>query len=152
MSAGFRLQRVLELKERREQASATRLAEARTRAEDARAAEQELEALREGGAARWPIAAKVTVGQMQNLGFVLGQLDARIDAARAAVRQADEVVEERRVEFGVAARERNALDRLRQKAADAALRAALDADRKKMDEIALTRFFRGGPNNEGVGQ
>ena len=142
MKAPFRLQRILELKERREQTSALRLAEARDGASAARTIETELEALRRGAAIGSVPVARVTVGQMQNAGFLLGRIDDHLTAARAAVRKADDVVDERLADFAEATRERQVLGRLRDRKVDEALQAVAAEDRRKMDEIALTRFIR----------
>lgn len=140
----FSLQRVLELKERREQAVAAKLAEARAAAEAAREAEATLASMRN---ARSQYEADdgpagVSVGQMQNASYVRSRLDQWLDEAREAVRAADARVNLCLADFSVASRDRSALDRLKLRKLEAAALAEADAERKVMDGIALSRYFR----------
>lgn len=151
MTPRFSLQRILELRERKEQAVAIRLASARSTAEKARELEEEIQRLRVDGIERrmgTPGSAS-TVGQLQNTSFVIEQLEQQLTEARTAVRQADGQVNAVLAEFSVATRERQVLDRLKEKKREAAMLEAADADRKTMDAVALTRFGRRSQNNNG---
>ena len=149
--AKFSLQRVLELKERREQAEAMKLSEARTAAEAARSAEAAIEALRRARGAGEDDAApaSVSIGQMQNASYVRERLDQWLAEARTAVREADARVNACLAEFTVASRERTALDRLKLRKLEAAAVVESEAERKVMDGIALSRYFRSDKSSAG---
>lgn len=151
MKPRFSLQRILELKERKEQAVAIRLADARTAAERARELEEEIDRLKQDSIERRMGApgAGATVGQLQNTSFVIEKLEQQLTEARTAVRQADVQVNAVLAEFSIATRERQVLDRLKEKKREAAMLEAADADRKTMDDIALSRFGRRSQNNNG---
>ena len=138
----FRLQRVLELRERRERDAATAL----TRAQEAAdAARQNAEAL---AMARAELAsndvagagAGVPVGALHNLAFLLDRMDERVAHAGAAVRAAEGVVGEHEGALRAAFRDRRTLDRLRERHQNAWRANAAAADRQLVDEIALSRF------------
>ena len=139
----FSLQRVLELKARREEAAATELARTRAGAEQARLAREGLEAAREEGVRQVTGArqgAMPTVGELRNSGFLLQQLQGRIELARQAESAAEAKVEESMAAFTVASQERRVLDRLREKHLEGWQAEQSHADRQTMDAIALTRF------------
>jgi flagellar FliJ protein len=139
----FRLQRVLELRERRERDAATAL----TRAQDAAAAARRdaaaLAAARAELAAERPAASAtggMAVGALHNLAFLLDHMDARVARAGAAVHSAEGAVGAHEQALREAFRDRRTLDRLRERHQDAWRSGAAAADRQHMDEIALTRF------------
>ncbi|MEX2582210.1 MAG: flagellar export protein FliJ [Gemmatimonadota bacterium] len=144
MTPKFSLQRVLELKERREQTTALRLAEARMAAETAKETEEAIESLRASGVSKRAAVGGgfIAVGQLQNAAYLIDRLDQKLEEARTAYRHADAQVKERLTEFTDASRERQVLDRLKEKKRDAALLEQADLDRKTMDAIALSRFVR----------
>src|SRR5687767_9842629 len=109
----FKLQRVLELRERKEQAVALRLAEAQREADAARESQSAIERLRTSstGHPGSGTGSVPTVGQLRNAAFVLEQLDRRIEAARTAVQQADAKVDSCVIDLNVASRDRRILDR-----------------------------------------
>lgn len=151
MTPKFSLQRVLELKERREQATALRLAQARAAAEAAKETEKAIESVRAAGVSQRSVVGSgaVAVGQLQNAAYVIDRLDQKLEEARTALRQADAQVQERLSEFTDATRERQVLDRLKEKKREAALLEQSDLDRKTMDAIALSRFVRTDKQPEG---
>ncbi|MEX0912213.1 MAG: flagellar export protein FliJ [Gemmatimonadota bacterium] len=151
MKPYFSLQRVLELKERREQATAQRLAAARQAAEAAREALDLLaDQRRRGEAQRAEIGGVIaTVGQLQNASYVLDRLDQRLEEAATAAREAEAHVNVCFAEFTIASRERQMLDRLKERKAAAATAEEAALDRKTMDAVALTRFTRGRMHPEG---
>jgi len=135
----FRLQRVLDLRAKREEEAATELAEAREAAEQARLAAEALRNAREQAAAAGVPGAR-PVGYLQNASYLLAQIDQQVDAARQAAHEAEGVVRERFAAFATAFQERRVLDKLREKDHDAWRAAAVQLDRATMDAIALTRF------------
>lgn len=137
----FSLQRVLDLKKRREEATAIRLAEARSGADEARLSEATLNAQRLQIAERSGHGA-VTVGQLRNASYVIEKLDEQLDHARKAVRSADAQVKACLNDFTAALQERRVLDRLKEKRMEAANAEELRLDQSTMDGIALSRFFR----------
>jgi flagellar protein FliJ len=139
----FRLQRVLELRERVEQTAAARLAAARDEADAAGRALESLHALRAAGVGEIAAAHGArTAGQMQNLTFLIDRLDGRLEAARGASAAADAAVREREGEFTAAFQERRVLDRLRERREEEWRAETGGEDRRRMDEIALSRFVR----------
>ena len=142
----FRLQRVLELRAKREQEVATQLSEARSQIEAAQRACDEVEQVQRQGRERLAAAhgAQPTVGQLQNLSYVVTQLEQHVEEARSAVQSAEANAEKVMGEFTAAMQERRVLDRLRDKHLEAWKADAVQADRNAMDAIALTRFARAG--------
>jgi flagellar export protein FliJ len=146
VSFRFRLQRVLELREEAEQACAQALADAERRAEAARHARDALTALHASAHAELADARHQAprVGHLQPLGLTLAAMRDRIEAADEAVAAADAAVADARAALVEAARERRALERLRERH-EAEWRAGeAQADRQRMDEIALARHVAGG--------
>jgi flagellar FliJ protein len=143
----FRLQRVLELRAQHEQAVATSLARALDRADETREAHEMLAQIRKAGAEQLSAAhsANVTVGQLQNIGYVLEQLDQHVtmaadsaDAARTGVSDAEQ-------ELTVAHQARRMLDRLRERQLGEWTQAQSQDDRQRMDTFALSRFISQNP-------
>ncbi len=81
-----------------------------------------------------------TVGTLQQMQYVLGALDVRLQLADTSVVTADSMVRRAQDELRTAFQARHALETLREKQAEAHRNAAIGADRALMDEIALTRF------------
>ncbi len=147
MSGGpfrFGLQRVLDLRAKREQEVATALVAAQGAAERARVAVQALEALRDAGRERalGGHSASGTVGELRHLGYVVELLDRRVRDAEGAALEADAVVDEAQRSLRAAFQDRRVLDRLRDKQLDAHRTAEVQTDRQMMDDIALARFGR----------
>lgn len=138
----FSLQRVLELREKKQQAMAQQLAAAQAEAEAARIAREALEQVRTAGRDRLVEAhgRRQSVGELRQMGFVLEALDTRVAQARtthAAAEQAANVAQER---LAQAYRDRRVIDRLREKQQDAWRTDAVREDLAAMNDIALTRF------------
>lgn len=142
----FRLQRVLDLRARREQEAASLLSEARTAVDMALDAQTALERVRDQGREQLFASQGVgpTVGHLRNLGFVLDHFEQHVDQARTAVVAAQQNEVRMKDEFTVAFQERHVLDRLRERAREAWQSAEMLADRSAMDDIALVRFGRAG--------
>ena len=138
----FSLQRVLELKARREQAAAIELA--RTRAEADRAWEEHeaLEAARAEGMRQMTAGARPTVGDLQNAGYLIQRLDERIAAAENVALKAEDRASASMGKFTIASQEKRVLDRLRERHMASWQAEQVEIDRKLMDDIALSRFTR----------
>ena len=146
----FRLQRVLELRERKERDAATALVSAEESAEVARAERARLDLARQELAARRSVntpTAALCVGELRNLGFLLERLDEQVTVAQSAASAAEAAVEERREELRAAYQGRRTLDRLRERHLEGYRSAEAAADRQLMDEIALTRFTQNAPQS-----
>ena len=140
----FRLQRVLEMRERKERDAATALVSAQELVEQARAEQERL------AAARTELAAQTTpasndegassIGTLRTLHFLLDRLDERVASAAEVTTSAEHAAAQKQDELRAAFRDRRTLDRLRERHAESWRAAALAADRQQMDEIALTRY------------
>lgn len=140
----FGLQRVLDLREKKEQEVATELAAARERAEAARAAAAALAGVRLAGEEQLAAAhaGASTVGELRQLAYVLDQLDLHIAAAEGVAAERDADVGRAQLDLNAAFRDRHVLDRLKERHLDAHRANAAQADRQTMDAIALSRFGR----------
>lgn len=140
----FRLQQVLDLRERAEQAAATRVAAAAERAQRARDAHAALAAVRTAGAQEIEKAHAhaPTVGQLSNLAFVLDRIDQQLAASEGQVQAADAGMHAAQQDLTVAFQARHVIDRLREKHHDEWRTEATQTDRRLMDELALARFTK----------
>lgn len=140
----FRLQKVLELRRWREQESAQRLGEAQRRMTEATEAAEALRRIREAGIEQLRRAHAVggPVGELQNLSYVLGRLDARIAEADARCLEAEQRVNAMRSEYEKALRERRVLERLRDRHMEQARAVIAHAEGLVMDDVAVTRHAR----------
>jgi flagellar FliJ protein len=141
----FKLQSVLDLREQRERESAQGLARARTEAETARQAKENLESLRDAGRVGLAKAHGVggPVGHLQNLAYVVGQVDDHIERADDACKKADEQVVESMKAFHEAFQERRSIDQLRTRRLEQWRWEENRTEQKTLDEVALTRHGRG---------
>jgi flagellar protein FliJ len=140
----FRLQRVLELREQKEQAIAGALTQAQGEANRAREAHGQLEAVRQAGAERLAAAhvAPGTVGQLQQLGAMLDFIDQHLTVTGTAVTAAEQNVQQVQDQLTAALQERRVLDRLKERHFEAWRTSAAQLDRQLMDDLALQRFIR----------
>jgi flagellar FliJ protein len=140
----FRLQKVLELKEKSERSAASELARVQELADQARQSHAALAAMRHSGNEQMASAQGTlpTVGQLQNMGFVLAQLDQHVDQAANGAATAQSVVDGARAELTAAHQARRVLDRLRDRRRDEWQTAESQADLASMDSLALTRFTK----------
>ncbi len=138
----FRLQRVLELREEAERARSVALGEAEGAATAARETRDSIASVRNTGQAQLTDASMrgTTIGTLQQMQYVLGALDVRLELANSSVTTADSLVRRAQDELREAFQARHSLDTLREKQADAHRAAERTADRATMDAIALTRF------------
>lgn len=144
MSFNFRLQRILELRAKKEQAEARALASARDIAEQAQAAHDALSAICDDSRAQAHAATTSVsrIGHLTQFGHVIDSLDARRTQAHEVVTAADADVQTATSRLEDAARDRRVLDRLKVRHFDAHRAEAAQRDRVAMDEIALQRFAR----------
>lgn len=138
----FRLQRVLELREEAERARSVALAAAEGQAHAARDVRDAIADARDAGHQTLTNASLTgtTVGTLQQMHFVLGALDERLEQADSSVVTADSVVKRAQDELRSAFQAKHALLTLRENQEEVHRTAALGTDRALMDEIALTRF------------
>ena len=149
----FPLQRLLDLRSKRQDEVARRLAQAKTTAEHTRATHDELAAVRSAGRAQMSEAQAngPTVGEIASRSYALLQLDQRLAAASDAVNAAEAQVDKVHVELTDAVQNKQVLDRLRERMLEAHRSAEVQKDRTTMDAIALQRFAHsnGDSNNSG---
>ncbi len=157
MSFRFPLQRILDLKARREEEVARQLAEARATADERRRVRDELAEAHEAG--RRQLATTpgqvATVGEIRALSLMLAQYAEHLEAADAEAASADAVVDRTHAQLTIALQERRVLDRLRERRLGDFHHDEAAKDRASMDDIALTRFTRRGDGttpSEGSGQ
>jgi flagellar protein FliJ len=138
----FRLQRVLELREEAERAHAVALNLAEGQAAAARASSMLVRTLRAASQQSLSRASNSgsPVSALQQLQYVLGALDVRLQLANSNVITADSLVRRAQDELRLAFQARHALDTLREKQGDVHRAAEQQSDRALMDEIALTRY------------
>ena len=150
----FRLQRVLDLRSKTEEEAAIRLADARREEEEARQAAAQLEAARNEGLQRavgMP-GERATIGQLQNLRFVVERLSDGVELAHREAEAAGKQVGQRLEEFSAAFRDRRMLDKLRERSLESWKTTEVNADRQTMDNIALARFVRSRGKTPGKGE
>ncbi len=144
MSFRFRLQRVLELREKSEQARARTFAEATDQADEVRRRQDAMHELhllqRETASAA--ARGTITAGEMQHFAFLLGQLDDRLARGANDMQDAERQLAEAQAALQLASRDRRVLDRLKGRHAERWQDADQQRDRLMMDEIALSRFAR----------
>jgi flagellar protein FliJ len=143
MSFRFRLQKLLELRAQAEQASARRLAEARTDADAAQRAVEEIERAQQEDHAGRPVDGETRpAGELQRRALISSQIDDYLAAADETRRVADEAVTEMSSEFNEALARRRVLDKLKEKHQARYNGEQEQQDRAAMDAIALSRHGR----------
>ena len=149
----FPLQRLLDLRAKRQDEVARRLVQAKTTAEHTRATHDELAAVRSAGRAQMSEvhANSPTVGEIASRSYALLQLDHRLAAASDALRAAEAQVDKVHVELTDALQDKQVLDRLRERMLEAHRSAEVQKDRTTMDAIALQRFAQGTGSNGDAG-
>ena len=138
----FRLQRLLEQRAEQEKRLSVALSEALDRASEARDAQETLDEVRRASREQLVAAhsASVTAGQLQNIGFLLEQLDEYVAKASADTESAEAKAEEAREELIIAHQAKATLDRLRERRQVEWVRTDTMLDQRALDEFALTRF------------
>lgn len=137
----FRLQQVLEMREEREKERARELAAAKDVAEAALREQEALAALRDSSRAERDAAPDgLPVGHLHQFGLVIESLEERLQLAHESVREANGAVEDAQGALNEAARERQILDRLKERHTAEWRAEEAQKDRLHMDAVALTRF------------
>ena len=136
----FRLQQVLDLREKQERHLATQLAAALGAERAAKDQLNGLRAEREAGAEGIQDGQSHSVGELANLAFIMQQLDDRIAGAHDVVSAANESVSQVQEALTSAFKDRRVLDRLRERHEETYRATAEQTDRRAMDDIALSRF------------
>lgn len=148
MSGGFRfpLEKILEMRLEEEQRQARLMADARRDARAAREAVRNLEAVRNESRERLNAAHSTgrSVGQLQNLEWILERMEGEIVQAQDRARTADQAMDDRMQAFQAAVRRRQSLDKLRERQAADHAATEKARDRRAMDDAALTRYVRAG--------
>jgi flagellar export protein FliJ len=139
----FRLQKVLELTELRAQAAASELSAAERRADDARSAQEQIAAVRVAGSEQLAAAHDgSTVGHVQNIAYLLEQMDVHMDRASATADDANANLLGAQSALTLAHQAKRTLDRLRERQLGDWQHAVRQSDNQQMDALALTRFAR----------
>lgn len=140
----FRLQRVLQWKEQREQERATELATAQQGREAALERCESLRGARDEGMTRVAqvATASPTIGELRNLRLIVDRLNDAIEDAHQEAEVAEAEVRERMAAYTVAFQERKVLDRLREKGLESWAMEEAEADRRLMDSVALNGFVQ----------
>jgi len=136
----FRLQQVLDLREKQERHLATQLAAALGAEREAKDALNGLRAEREAGSDAVKEGQSHSVGELANLAFMMQQLDDRIAGANDTVSAANNSVSQVQEALTAAFKDRRVLDRLRERHEETYRATAEQTDRRAMDDIALSRF------------
>ncbi|HXF23323.1 MAG TPA: flagellar export protein FliJ [Gemmatimonadaceae bacterium] len=136
----FRLQQVLDLREKQERHLATQLAAALGAEREAKDALNGLRAEREAGSEAVKEGESHSVGELANLAFMMQQLDDRIAGANDTVSAANNSVSQVQEALTAAFKDRRVLDRLRERHEETYRATAEQTDRRAMDDIALSRF------------
>lgn len=148
----FGLQKVLELREKAEQAQAVALADAQRRAEQARDQLDHIRAIRDEEAAK---LMKVhsgarSVGHLRNLATVVAQIAQQLREAESAVEQAAKAVQASRTDLVEAMTQRRVMDQLRDRKREAWELEQKGVEQRQTDETALERFQRRTAENGGA--
>lgn len=140
----FRLQRVLEMRERHEEAAQLRLAAEAAEADAARAMVSELAAVRAAGADALTAAqaTPTSVGHLRAFAFAIEQMDVRLAMAGEEASAANERVTAAQGALVEAFQARHAISRLRERAHEAWRIDSTAAEQRQMDELALSRHMR----------
>jgi flagellar FliJ protein len=141
----FRLQRLLDLRQKKEQEAASAVAAARNAAEAATRREDELTERRDATRQELLPAAgqTVRVAELHEIAFLVRALDERVQDAQKASKAAERSVQEKLGELGEAMRDRRILDRLKDRRSEEWRAEDARQEREIMDAIARDRFADG---------
>lgn len=136
----FRLQQVLDLREKQERHLAGQLAAAMGAERAAKEALEGLRAERQAGSEGTLNGQSRSVGELANVAFIMQQLDGQIANANDMVSAANDSVSQVQEALTAAFKDRRVLDRLRERHEETYRVTAEQTDRRTMDDIALSRF------------
>jgi flagellar FliJ protein len=138
----FRLQRLLDLRHKKEQEAASAVAIARAAAEAAALREEDLTTRRDSTRQELLPAEgqTVRVAQLHEVAFLVRALDDRVQDAHKVSVAAERSMHERLGELGDAMRDRRVLDRLKDRRSEEWRTEDARLEREIMDTIARNRF------------
>jgi flagellar protein FliJ len=138
----FRLQRLLDLRQKREQEAAGAVAAARSEAEAATRRQAELAARRDQTRQELLPAEGQTirVGRLHEIAYLVHALDGHVATAQKASQAAEQIVQQKLGELSDAMRDRRVLDRLKDRRSVEWRTEDARQEREVMDAIARTRF------------
>ncbi len=138
----FRLQRLLDLRHKKEQEVAGVVAVARATAEDAAHQQQDLSERRDATRQEMLPARgqTVRVGELHEVAIFVQALDARVSDAKLVTIAAERSVQEKVIELGAAMRDRRILDRLKGRRTEEWRVEDARQERDVMDAIARDRY------------
>jgi flagellar FliJ protein len=138
----FRLQRLLDLRHKKENEAASALGAARNISEVAQQKEQDLEDRRDATRQELLPAAgqTVRVAHLHEVAFLVRALDERVQDAHKASVAAERSVQEKMGELSEAMRDRRVLDRLKGRRTEEWRTEDARQEREVMDAIARDRF------------
>ncbi len=141
----FRLQRLLDLRQKKESEAASAVAAARNAAKAATRREEDLVERRDATRQELLPAAgqTVRVAKLHEIVFLVRALDDRVLDAHTATTAAERSVQEKLGELGDAMRDRRILDRLKDRRSVEWRAEDARQEREVMDAIARTRFVDG---------
>lgn len=135
----FRLQQVLDLREKHERQLSTQLVQAIGHERYAQTTLDDLRAIREAGIDLPAPGAARSIGELSNMVFLQGALDGQIATASDAVDVAGNAVLEVKEALTGALQDRRILDKLRDRHETTHRMSEEQLDRRTMDDIALSR-------------
>jgi flagellar FliJ protein len=140
----FSLGKLLDVRKTQEQQKATTLAHARKESDSARRAREDLVEIQQAGRARLAEAHRVggSIGVLKNMEFLLERMEDQVREADEVVREADERLVESVRHYTQAVRDRNSLDRLKDRRMEEWRVEEGRREQKEIDEIAVTRHGR----------
>lgn len=140
----FSLGRLLDFRKSEERKKAQSLAHARQESDSARRAWEDLVQLQQAGRAKLAEAHRNggSVGILRNMEFLLEQVEEHVRAAGEVSREADEKLVESVKHYTEAVRERNSLDRLKDRRMKEWKVEEGRREQKEIDEIAISRHGR----------
>lgn len=139
----FRLQQVLDLREKSERALALQLVQALNAEQAAKDELRELQSARFSNAAQASESGNMrSVGELANLAFVIQKLDNHIVEAGDLVQTSSAAVSQVQQDLTTAHQGRRVLDRLKERQSDFHKTAAEQRDRHTMDELAISRHVQ----------
>ncbi|MBL8981086.1 MAG: flagellar export protein FliJ [Gemmatimonadetes bacterium] len=149
----FPLQRLLDLRAKREQELARQLAAAQGEALRVTEVRDALRDLQAESAVRLAALShtSASVGELVSLGYTVTQMGERVETASDAVTAAEAVVTKQGAVLTDAVRDRRVLDRLRDRREDEHRAVEQQKERDAMDAVALGRFTRRTPNDNPTG-
>ncbi len=139
----FRLQQVLDLREKNERAIASQLVQALNAEQAAKDELRDLQLARFSNAEQASESGNVrSVGELANLAFVIQTLDNHIVEAGDLVHMSSAAVSQVQQDLTTAHQGRRVLDRLKERQGDFHKTTAEQRDRQTMDELAISRHVQ----------